>query len=151
MEQKRAHDTRDEQLLKGDSLQLPEYQKGNGFSEGIKAFAEKSGLSSIASKILRTALKPLSNKLDAIVIGEGLILISESQDAQLEQLLKGDGLQLPEYKKGNSFSEGIKSFSEKTGLSSAASKILRTALKHLSNKLDVIVKGEGLILISKLQ
>ena len=60
-------------------MQLPEYQKGNGFSEGIKAFAEKSGLSSIESKILRTALKPLSNKLDAIIKGEGLILISKSQ------------------------------------------------------------------------
>ena len=68
-----------EQLFKGDGLQLPEYQKGNGFSEGIKAFAEKSGLSSAASKILRTALKPMSNKLDVIVKGEGLILISKSQ------------------------------------------------------------------------
>ena len=45
LEQKRAHDTRVEQLLKGKGLQLPEYQKRNGFSEGIKAFAEKSGLS----------------------------------------------------------------------------------------------------------
>ena len=79
LEQERAHDTRVEQLLKGEGLQLPEYQKGNGFSEGIKAFAEKSGLSSIESKILRTALKPLSNKLDAIVKGEGLILICKSQ------------------------------------------------------------------------
>ena len=79
MERERAHDTRVEQLLKGEGLQLPEYQKGNGFSEGIKAFAEKSGLSSIESKILRTALKPLSNKLDAIVKGEGLILVSKSQ------------------------------------------------------------------------
>ena len=75
----RTHDTRFEQLLKGDSLQLPEYQKGNSFIEGIKAFAEKSGLSSIASKILRTALKPLSNKLGVIVKGEGLILISKLQ------------------------------------------------------------------------
>ena len=47
--------------------------------EGIKAFAEKSGLSSTASKILRTALKSLSNKLNVIVKGEGLILISKSQ------------------------------------------------------------------------
>ena len=77
LERERAHDTRVEQLLKGEGLQLPEYQKGNGFSEGIKAFAEKSGLSSAGSKILRTALKPLSNKLDAIVKGEGLILISK--------------------------------------------------------------------------
>ena len=79
LERERAHDTRVEQLLKGDDLQLPEYQKSNGFSEGIKAFAEKSGLSSIESKILRTALKPLSNKLDAIVKGEGLILVSKLQ------------------------------------------------------------------------
>ena len=34
LEQKRAHDTRVEQLLKGEGLQLPEYQKGNGFSRG---------------------------------------------------------------------------------------------------------------------
>ena len=74
LEWERNHDTRVEQLLKGEGIQLPEYQKGNGFSEGIKAFAEKSGLSSRESKILRTALKPLSNKLDAIVKGEGLIL-----------------------------------------------------------------------------
>ena len=79
LEQERAHDTRVEQLLKGEGLQLPEYQKGNSFSEGIKAFSKKSGLLSIESKILRTALKPLSNKLDAIVKGEGLILVSKSQ------------------------------------------------------------------------
>ena len=79
LEWERAHDTRVEQLLKGDGLQLPEYQKGNGFSEGIKTFAEKSGLSSIESELLRAALKPLSNKLDAIVKGEGLILISKLQ------------------------------------------------------------------------
>ena len=82
MEQKRAHDTRVEQLLKGEGLQLPEYwkgKKGNGFIKGIKAFAEKSGLLSIDSKILRTALKFLSNKLNVIVKGEGLILISKSQ------------------------------------------------------------------------
>ena len=78
LEWERAHDTRVEQLLK-EGLQLPEYQKGNSFSEGIKAFAEKSGLLSIESKILRTALKLLSNKLDAIVKGEGLILASNSQ------------------------------------------------------------------------
>ena len=79
LEQKRAHDTRIDQLLKGDGLQLPEYLKGNGFSEGIKAFIEKTGLSSAASKILRTDLKPLLNKLDVIVKGEGLILISKLQ------------------------------------------------------------------------
>ena len=79
LERERDHDTRVEQLLKGEGLQLPEYQKGNGFSEGIKAFAEKTDLSSAASKILRTALKPLSNKLDAIVKGAGLILISKLQ------------------------------------------------------------------------
>ena len=91
----------------------------------------------------------MSNKLDAIIKGEGLILVSKSQDAQLEQLLKGEGLQLPKYQKGNGFSEGIKAFAEKSGLSSAASKLLRTALKPLSNKLDATVKGEGLILVSK--
>ena len=79
LEWERAHDTRVEQLLKGEGLQLPEYQKGNSFSEGMKAFSEKSGLLSIASKILRTALKPLSNKFDVIVKGEGLILVSKSQ------------------------------------------------------------------------
>ena len=61
-------------MLKGNGLYLPEYQKGNGFSEGIKAFADKSGLSEEASKLLRTALKPLSDKLNVIVKGDGLIL-----------------------------------------------------------------------------
>ena len=79
LEWERDHDTRVKQLLKGEGLQLPEYQKGNGFSEGIKTFAEKTGLSSIESKLLRTALKPLSNKLDAIIKGEGLILVNKSR------------------------------------------------------------------------
>ena len=74
LEHDKAHDDRVETLLQGKGIYLPEYQKGNGFSEGIKAFAEKSGLSSTASKILRTALKPLSDKLNVIVKGEGLIL-----------------------------------------------------------------------------
>ena len=79
LEQKRAHDDRVERLLQGKGIYLPEYQKGNGFSEGIKAFAEKSGLSNAASKILRTALKPLSDKLNVIVQGEGLILTAKSK------------------------------------------------------------------------
>ena len=79
LEQKRAHDARVEQILKGDGLKLPDYQKGNGFSEGIKTFAEKSGLSSTDSKLLRAALKPLSNKLNVFVKGNGLILVSKSQ------------------------------------------------------------------------
>ena len=79
LEQDKAHDDRVERLLQGKGIYLPEYQKGNGFSEGIKAFAEKSGLSSTATKILRTALKPLSKtgKLNFFV-GEGIMLISKS-------------------------------------------------------------------------
>ena len=74
LEHDKAHDDRVEKLLQGKGVYLPEYQKGNGFSEGVKAFTKKSGLSSAASKILRTALKPLSDKLNVIVKGEGLIL-----------------------------------------------------------------------------
>ena len=32
---------------------LPEYQKGNGFSEGIKSFVDKTGLDDIGKKFLR--------------------------------------------------------------------------------------------------
>ena len=46
---------------------LPEYQKGNGFSEGIKAFVDKTGLDDIGKKLLRKTLKPLSDKLNIIV------------------------------------------------------------------------------------
>ena len=74
LEQQKAHDEEVEKLLRGNGLYLPEYQKGNGFSEGIKAFADKSGLKDEYSKLLRTALKPLSEKLNVIVKGNGLIL-----------------------------------------------------------------------------
>ena len=63
LERQKAHHAEVERLLKGKGVYLPEYQKGDGFSEGIKAFAKKSSLSDAASKILRTALKPLSDKL----------------------------------------------------------------------------------------
>ena len=58
----------------GSDIYLPEYQKGNGFSDGIKAFAKESGLNDEASKLLRMALKPLSNKLNVMLKGNGLIL-----------------------------------------------------------------------------
>ena len=51
--QEKAHDERVEQLLKGEGIFLPEYQKGNGFSEGIKAFVDKTGLDDIGKKLLR--------------------------------------------------------------------------------------------------
>ena len=51
--QEKAHDERVEQLLKGKGMFLPEYQKGNGFSEGIKAFVDKTGLDDIGKKLLR--------------------------------------------------------------------------------------------------
>ena len=65
--QEKAHDERVEQLLKGKGMFLPEYQKGNGFSEGIKAFVDKTGLDDIGKKLLRKTLKPLSDKLNIIV------------------------------------------------------------------------------------
>ena len=139
-------------MLQGKGIYLPEYQKGNGFSEGIKAFAEKSGLSNAASKILRTALKPLSDKLNMIVKGGGLILTGKTQDAhadRIESLLQGKGIYLPNYVKGNGFIDDIKAFAEKAGLSCAASKVLRTALKSLSNELQIIIKGDTLILTGK--
>ena len=73
--QEKAHDERVEQLLKGKGMFLPEYQKGNGFSEGIKAFVDKTGLDDIGKKLLRKTLKPLSDKLNIIVKGDGLILM----------------------------------------------------------------------------
>ena len=79
LRQQREHDTRIEAALRGNGLFLPEYEKGNGFSEGIKAFAEKTGLDDIGKKLLRTALKPLSDKLNIIVKGNGLLLIPKLQ------------------------------------------------------------------------
>ena len=73
--QEKAHDERVEQLLKGEGIFLPEYQKSNGFSEGIKAFVDKTGLDDIGKKLLRKTLKPLSDKLNIIVKGDGLILM----------------------------------------------------------------------------
>ena len=73
--QEKAHDDRVEQLLKGEGMFLPEYQKGNGFSEGIKAFIDKTGLDDNGKKLLRKTLKPLSDKLNIIVKGDGLILL----------------------------------------------------------------------------
>ena len=70
-----AHDERVEQLRKGEGMFLPEYQKGNGFSEGIKAFVDKTGLDDIGKKLLRKTIKPLSDKLNIIVKGDGLILM----------------------------------------------------------------------------
>ena len=72
--QEKAHDERVEQLLKGKGMFLPEYQKGNGFSEGIKAFVDKT-LDDIGKILLRKTLKPLSDKLNIIVKGDGLILM----------------------------------------------------------------------------
>ena len=54
---------------------LPEYQKGNGFSEGVKAFVDKTGLDDFRKKLLRKTIKPLSDKLNSIVKGNGLILM----------------------------------------------------------------------------
>ena len=51
---------------------LPEYQKGNGFSE---AFVDRTGLDDIGKKLLRKTLKRLSDKLNIIVKGDGLILL----------------------------------------------------------------------------
>ena len=56
---------------------LPEYQKGNGFS-GVKAFGDKTGLDDFGKKLLRKTLKPLSDKLNIIVKGDGLILIPKN-------------------------------------------------------------------------
>ena len=75
LQQQKEHDARVEAALKGNGLFLPDYEKGNGFSEGIKAFAEKTGLDVEGKKLLRSILKPLSDKLNVIVKGDGLILI----------------------------------------------------------------------------
>ena len=50
--QEKAHDDRVEQLLKRKGMFLPEYQKGNGFSEGIKASVDKTGLDDFGKKYL---------------------------------------------------------------------------------------------------
>ena len=62
LQQQREHDARVEAALKGNGLFLPDYEKGNGFSEGVKAFAEKTGLDVQGKKLLRSVLKPLSDK-----------------------------------------------------------------------------------------
>ena len=45
------------------------------FLKGIKAFLDKTGLDDIGKKLLRKTLKPLSDKLNIIVKGDGLILM----------------------------------------------------------------------------
>ena len=52
-------------------------------------------------------------------------------------------------KKVMDFQMGVKAFVEKTGLDVEGKKMLRSVLKPLSDKLNVIVKGDGLILIPK--
>ena len=46
-------------------------KKGNGFSDGVKAFVEKTGLDVEGKKCSRSVLKPLSDKLNVIVKGDG--------------------------------------------------------------------------------
>ena len=75
LKQQKEHDARIEAALKGNGLFLPEYEKGNGFSDGVKAFVEKTGLDVEGKKMLRSVLKPLSDKLNVIVKGDELILI----------------------------------------------------------------------------
>ena len=75
LKQQKEHNARIEAALKGNGLFLPEYEKGNGFSDGVKAFVEKTGLDVEGKKMLRSVLKPLSDKLNVIVKGDGLILI----------------------------------------------------------------------------
>jgi len=75
-----AYDNRIEKLLKeklGSNLEyLPEYQKGNGFADSIKNFADKNGITTDAKKILSKVLKSLSNEIQVTADknGEGLFL-----------------------------------------------------------------------------
>ena len=61
--------------LKGKECFNLNTKKVMGFSEGIKAFVDKTGLDDIGKKLLRKTLKPLSDKLNTIVKGDGLILM----------------------------------------------------------------------------
>jgi hypothetical protein len=80
--QQKVHDKKMETILSkggangvtGDGIFLPEYQKGNGFSEGIKSFVDKTGLDEMGKKLLRKTLKPLSHKLNMFVQGDGLYI-----------------------------------------------------------------------------
>ena len=63
LKQQKEHNARIEAALKGNGLFLPEYEKGNGFSYGIKEFVEKTGLDVEGKKMLRSVLKPLSDKI----------------------------------------------------------------------------------------
>ena len=78
LEHTKANDAQVLKALTGKGIYLPEYQKGNGFSEEVEAFAKKAGLSKTATKILKTALKPLSSKLN-MFLGEGLVLTPKKQ------------------------------------------------------------------------
>ena len=44
LKQQKEHDARMEAALKGNGLFLPDYEKGNGFSDGVKTFVEKTKL-----------------------------------------------------------------------------------------------------------
>lgn len=86
IEQKRLNlqkqqDLKINKFIKGEALYLPQYEKGNGFSDGLKAFANLSGLDDLGKKIIRKTLKPLSDKLNVVVLnaedksGSALLLI----------------------------------------------------------------------------
>ena len=62
LKQQKAHNDRVERLLKGKGMFLLGYQKGNGFSEGVKEFVDKTGFDDMGKKLLRKTLKPLSDK-----------------------------------------------------------------------------------------
>jgi hypothetical protein len=50
------------------------YYKGNGFKETFSSFANKAKLSELAMKTLKATLKPLSDKLNIFIEGDGLFL-----------------------------------------------------------------------------
>ena len=47
---------------------------GEGFKEALQSFSEKAGLSTLAHKTLKATLKPLSDKLNIYIHGNGLYL-----------------------------------------------------------------------------
>ena len=47
---------------------------GEGFKEALISFAEKAGLTELGRKTLKATLKPLSDKLNIFVEGDGLFL-----------------------------------------------------------------------------
>ena len=124
--------------------EIKEHEKNGGVFPLIPIFAGIAAAGSVAGGASAIATSVNNKKFQ-----DAQLEHLKAKDREVLRLLRGEGLFLPEYQKGNGFSHGIKTFAKESGLTDAAGKLLRSTLKPLSDKLNVIVKGKGLILVPK--